>query len=502
VQGLVTHEKPGGLIGLSGPRIGVASVFQETNTFSPRPTDLQDFTILVGEEELEALRGTYSEVSGAVAELERLGAEAVPLLAAWALPSGPVTEATFNHLSDLLDTCLGEAGNLDGLVLALHGSMVSETRFDADSALIEVARRRVGDIPVGVCLDLHANVTSRMVDLADVIVGYHTEPHVDMGSTGERIARLVAATVRSELNPAMGLAKRSLLIPAEGMRTDVGPMSEVRRMADRKTSGQVLDISIFPVQPWLDVPELGLGALVVTDNDQETADRLSEEFAFEVWRRRGRMTTPRLMTSSVAFAAARLSSTRPFLMAHTSDCPTAGATGDDPVLVAEAAKYGSDLKVMHTVLDPAAARYCSGAVGRGVRIEVGAAYNPAARAVMMEGVVTAAGAGSFRMTGRSFTGREVSMGQWGVITSGLHHLLITSKPAVTADPATWRHAGLEPDQTDVLVVRSCSDYRANFPASAPEAVTLDLPGASTPRLESLRFENAPRPLYPLDPTLI
>ena len=90
------------------------------------------------------------------------------------------------------------------------------------------------------------------------------------------------------------------------------------------------------------------------------------------------------------------------------------------------------------------------------------------------------------------------MGAWAVLESGSHHLLITSKPAITADPATWHHAGLDPHQADVLVVRSCSDYRANFPSAAPEAVTLDLPGANSPRLEDLRFLHAPRPLYPLD----
>ena len=232
------------------------------------------------------------------------------------------------------------------------------------------------------------------------------------------------------------------------------------------TGGPVLDISLFPVQPWLDVPELGLGVLVVTDNDREMAVRLADEFAFEIWRRRGRMNTPRLMTLSAAFAAARLSSTRPFVMAHTADCPTAGATGDDPVLVTGAARHGSDLAVMHTVLDPDAARRCAGAVGTEVRLGVGAGFNPAARAVTVQGVVTGAGRGSYRMTGRSFTGREISMGDWGVITSGLHHLLVTSRPAVTADPATWLHAGLDPRRADVLIVRSCSDYRANFPDSA------------------------------------
>ena len=486
----------------SSPRIGIASVFQETNTFSPKPTGWEDFTVLFGEETVQAFAGTNTEFGGALAELERLGAEPIPLISAYSLPSGRVRVGTFHRLVGLLDSALEQAGQLDGLVLALHGSMTAESRFDADSTLIEVARRWMGTAPVGVCLDLHANVTSRMVELADVMVGYHTEPHVDMGSTGERIARLVAATVRSEVSPAMALAKRSLLIPAEGMRTDLGPMSEVRDLADRMTVDRVLDLSLFPVQPWLDVPELGLGVLAVTDDDPVGAALLAEELAYEVWRRRGRMTTPRIMTPSAAFATARLSSTRPFLMAHTADCPTAGASGDDPIMVTEAASYGADLTVMHSVLDPEAARRCARAVGTRVRMEVGAGFNPAARPVRVEGLVTGAGAGSYRLTGRSFTGKEVSMGEWAVITSGRHHLLISSRPSLTYDPSTWRHAGLDPDRTDVLVVRSCSDYRANFPCSAPEAITLDLPGASTPRLESLRFEHAPRPLYPLDPVLI
>ena len=484
------------------PRIGVASLVQETNTFSPKPTVWEDFTVLWGREAEEALVNTNTEFAGAMAEVGRLEVEPIPLIAAWAIPSGPVTEETFQRLVGLLGDALQQAGPLDGLVLSLHGAMVSENTFDADSVLIEIARRRMGGAPVGVCLDLHANLTARMVELADVMVGYHTEPHIDMGSTGERIARLLAATVRSEITPAMALAKRSLLIPAEGMRTDVGPMSEVRKMAHGLTRDRILDVSLFPVQPWLDVPELGLGVLVVTDDDHEGASMVAEELAYEVWRRRGRMITPRILSTSVAFATARLSSTRPFVMAHTADCPTAGASGDDPILVTEAARHGADLRVMHSVLDPHAARHCARAVGTTTRVEVGGGINPAAHPVTVEGLVTGAGAGSYRLTGWSFTGREVSMGEWAVLTTGRHHLLISSRAAITADPATWRHAGLDPDRTDVLVVRSCSDYRANFPSAAPEAITLDLPGASAPRLEYLRFENAPRPLYPLDPTLI
>ena len=486
---------------MAKPRIGVASLVQETNTFNPNPTRWDDYTVLAGGDVSDTLAGTNTEFAGAVSELGRLGAEAVPLLAAWALPSGRVADRAFARLAGLLDTRLKEVGPLDGLVLSLHGAMAADSLSDADSALMEAARRRIGAAPLGVCLDLHANLTSRMVESCDALVGYHTEPHVDMASTGERIARLVAGAVRGGISPAIGFAKRPLLIPAEGMRTDLGPMSEVRALADSRTGSRsrVLDVSLFPVQPWLDVPELGLGVSVVTDGDLPGARSLAEEMADEVWHRRERMTTPRLMTPEKAFLEARGSSTRPFLMAHTADCPTAGASGDDPVMIAEAAAHGAGMVVMHSVLDPEAVRRCASAVGKRVRLEVGAGFNPAAVPVEVEGEVRRAGTGSYRLAGRSFTGRTVSMGEWAVLVSGSHHLLITSRPSITADPATWRRAGLDPGQADVLVVRSCSDYRANFPSSAPEAVTLDLPGPSTPRLESLRFRRAPRPLYPLDP---
>ena len=481
------------------PRIGVASIVQETNTFSSRPTVWDDFTVLVGDDAPSALRRTNTEFAGAFGSLRRMGAAPVPLLAAWALPSGKVTNRTFDRLANLLDDSLKQAGRLEGLVLSLHGAMTTESIFDADSALIELARRRIGrDVALGVCLDLHANVTSAMVRAADVMVGYHTEPHTDMAATGKRIARLVTGTAYGEITPSMGLAKRPLLIPAEAMRTDAGPMAEVRGLAYTQAPDHVLDVSLFPVQPWLDVPELGLGVLVVTHADLSGAQKFAEQMADEIWQRRERMIVPRLMTADAAFRTARTSTARPFLMAHTSDCPTAGATGDDPVMVSEAAAHAPDMTVMHSVVDPSAVEQWASAVGKQVRIRVGARFNPAATPVTVDGTVVRSGDGHYRLAGRSFTNREVTMGKWMVLESDNHKLLVTSQPAITADPSTWRHAGLDPDRADVLVVRSCSDYRANFPESAPEAVTLDLPGSSTPRLQNLRFENAPRPLYPID----
>ena len=351
------------------------------------------------------------------------------LFACWrpgALPSGKVTDETFARLSALLDDRLEEAGRLEGLVLSLHGAMATESIFDADSALIEIARRRIGAVPLGVCLDLHANVTPRMVELADAVVGYRTEPHTDMASTGKRIARLVTAIAYGEISPTLGLSKRPLLIPAEAMRGPTVMFSMSRCF--RSSLGSTFRNSVW-------------GVVVTTEADPSGARDLAEELADEIWQRKERMTTPRLMTPDLAFREARNSATRPFIMAHTSDCPTAGAAGDDPVMIFEAAVHGADLVVMHTVLDPSVVSQCTSAVGQRVRVKVGGGFNPAAVSVIVDGIVRRSGAGSYRLAGRSFTRREASMGQWVVLESRFHRLLITSKPAITADRATWRHAG-------------------------------------------------------------
>ena len=72
-------------------------------------------------------------------------------------------------------------GPLDGILLALHGAMVTEIDDDGDGYVLQTVRQIVGpDVPVVATLDLHANISPRMVELANVLIGYDTYPHIDM----------------------------------------------------------------------------------------------------------------------------------------------------------------------------------------------------------------------------------------------------------------------------------------------------------------------------------
>lgn len=123
------------------PRIGVASIVQETNTFSPLVSTLADFEsqgIFRGRGVEEAFVGTNTEIGGALRQISAQGAEPVPILRAWAMSSGPIVSNELRALGELLSSGLSSAGRLDGLVLSLHGALVD----DGGTAGISISSER------------------------------------------------------------------------------------------------------------------------------------------------------------------------------------------------------------------------------------------------------------------------------------------------------------------------------------------------------------------------
>ncbi len=480
------------------PDVAVASLMQESNTFAPGLSTLDDFTIHRGETAASYTEGTNSELAGAIETLERAGARPHPLLFAWAMPAAPLRHGDYLDLrTDLIEEIRRRPW--DAVVLALHGAMATTEEPDADGATLAAVRAAIGpEIPLIACLDLHANVTTRMVEAATAVIGYHTDPHVDQAATGARAARLAMDALSDRSRPVTAIAKRPMIVPAESMNTTTGPLGDVRRRLDGDQRPGILDISLFPVQPWLDVPELGFGVLVTSDGDRSRAQAMADTVADDVFAARHHFTVE-LVTPPEAVQRAIDAKHRPQIVAHSADAPTAGAAGDHPAMVQALLDHGPDLRAIVPIVDQPAvhAAHLAG-VGASLHIEVGATVDPRwADPVAVEAQVTHLGDGAYELTGASYTGMQVSMGRFAVLAVGSLSILATEWPAWSADPATFRHAGLEPLDADLVVVRSCSDFRPNFPTS-DLAVTLDIPGPATPNLASLAFEHAPRPLWPLD----
>src|SRR5579883_601831 len=484
-------------------RVLTGSLVQESNTFSPLRSGLDFFRagcLLFDGESLEAMAERRAELSGFIAASRRAGVELVPTLAAWASSGGPFDARDFQSLTEEFLRRVETAGPVDGVLLALRGAWVAEDHDDADGWLLERVRRIVGPhIPIVVSLDLHANVTKRMVSNVNGLVGYRTYPHIDMFETGERAADLLFTLIRDGLHPAVGICKVPMVVPPENAQTTDGPagdlMAEVIRL---ERAPHILSASLFVVQPWLDVAEMGCTVLVATDGDGALAQRRADGLGEHLWNRRHEFQVP-LVPPAVAVERALSVPRGPVLLVDSADSVSSGAPGDSTAVLRALLDAPAGRPALVTVVDPEAARQAAWQDGRTITLPVGGRLDPARhRPVTVSGLARRVPDGRITFTAGIGDGLSADMGGAAVLQAGDVHILLMEKPVPCYDPALYRAASLEPRDAQVVVVKSPNNFRWTYREIADEWIYVDAPGASTPRLGTLPFRWVPRPLFPLD----
>jgi len=488
-------------------RIAIGSLMQETNSFAATPTTVADFTaqhLLRGEEVLTGYGPARVEVPGFLAVLRAAGTTPVPLLAAWAASGGPLTRPAFDTLHGELLTRLRAALPVDGVLLALHGAMAIEDEPDAEGEILAAVRALVGPgVPIGISLDLHGHITHRMAATADVIVGYQTYPHIDMFETGQRAATFLLATVRQEARLAVAVAKRPMVLSAVAARTTDGPLQDVVEAARAmEAAGRVRHAALFPVQPWLDVPDLGFAVVVLADGSRAAAQAAAEELASLAWERRA-LFEPDLVTLDAAVHRGLQEAEGLTVVGDPGDAPTSGAAADNPAILRALLAQGGDRAPRLTYLtlrDAQAALHAAAAgVGRDVTLSVGHAVSTADGApLVVTGQVRTLSDGIYRLTGAGATGLEMHMGLSAVLAIGSIRLVLRSLPAMEWDPALYRSVGLDPAGAGLIFVKSPAHFRVAFAPLAARVLIADTPGPTCANMRKVPFRRVTRPLYPLD----
>jgi microcystin degradation protein MlrC len=484
-------------------RILVGSLIQESNTFSPLRADLAFFRsgcLCFDQESLDLLSGTRTELGGFIAAGQEVGAELVPTVAAWAASAGAMEGTAYRWLAEELLRRVRGAGAVDGVLLALHGAWVAEDEEDADGWILEQVRRIVGpDVPVVATLDLHANITARMVEAADALVGFRTYPHIDMFETGDRAARLLFTLLREGVRPAMYTCKVPLVVPPENAGTTAGHAAEVMAsLVGLEGAADCLSASLFMVQPWLDVAEMGCTALLVTRGPSVAAREAVDAAGLRLWERRRAFEVP-LVAPAEAVARALSAPDGPIVLVDSADSVSSGSTGDSTALLRALREAGPPRPALVTLVDPAAARAAAQADGAQVTLAVGGGLDSARhRPVTVSGVARRVPASRVTFSGGVGDGLSAELGAAAVLTAGELRILLMERPVPCYDPALYRVAGLEPAQAHVVVVKSPNNFRWTYREIMRDWIYVDAPGASTPRLAALPYRRVPRPLYPLD----
>lgn len=468
------------------PRVAVGGFQHETNTFAALPATLADFEtpdawpgLVRGAEVLDAVQGINLPAAGFIDEARAAGCRLLPLAWCAAQPSGRVTRDAFETVCGILLEGLAAQSSLDAVYLDLHGAMVAEHVDDADGELLERVRQRVGpDVRIVASLDFHANVSPRMVEIADALVGYRTYPHVDMAETGARAFRLLHEVLERPLTAKLHRAL-PFLIPLTSQCTLLEPMRSLMERIDGAGPAGVASLGFFPGFPAADVAECGPSVTgfgrdaqaLLRDVEALYADVLAQEAAF------------RLEISSVgeAIEQARLHASRPgrpLILADTQDNPGAGGNADTTTLLKALAAADIPGTLAGVIWDPDAAARAH-AAGEGARIELALGAHtgfPGETPLVARYRVDRLGDGRFTGTGPFYRGGRFELGPMALLSLGNVRIVVASRKQQAADQAMFRHVGVEPAGASVLALKSSVHFRADFGPMAARVLLVEAPG--------------------------
>lgn len=491
-------------------KVLVARLSHESHAFSCLRTTLAEFgreELLFGNDMLERMAGTRTELGGIIQAAHEYGWELVPVVSACASTSGPVTRAAYDALTEPILRALVEHPDIKAVVLSLHGAMYVEGLPDPEGDLLFRIRQQTGrNAIVASSLDLHANVTDAMVRYADILTSYRTTPHTDQFETGRRMSALVHRTLRGEINPYLCVA-RSATISAMDLGRTLGdtPMTRLQsRARQHEAQGTVLDVSLNAGYYMGDVFEAGPSVLVL-GNGPEAADQclaVANELMDDAFSWRDK-TTVQLQTIDAAMALCRepAQGNGPLILADYTDGPGGGGYGDATHLLQALIDANLPATLVGLLYDPESARQAVAAgVGNEVDLRIAGKTdaNFGGGPVPLRVRVVAVSDGRFKRTGPFKTGTPASIGTSALLQHGEVQIIVASNRVQAEERGQYRVLGVDVEQLNILALKGINHFRADMEPISRGVVFVESGGIHVTNLRTLPYRNVRRPLWPLD----
>ncbi|HZV75331.1 MAG TPA: M81 family metallopeptidase [Conexibacter sp.] len=481
-------------------RVALLGIAHESNTFAARgigERELAEAGVLRGEQLRRVHAGGSSMVAGFVDTAERLGMELVPILHTFPTPAGPIARPAFDALLDEALAGLRDGGPWDAVLLAQHGAAVAEGCLDTDGLVLQRVREAIGPAAVvGLCVDMHANLSPAVVAASTVLVGYRTNPHLDAYERAVECAELVMRTLSGAIRPVQALEKPPLAVEILRQGTSTSPMRELIDDLEAVLAWPgVLSATIAQGFPYADVPNMGMGFVVVADGDTALARRGARWLAGRAWVARDRFRA-RATPVGEALRAVAQAPPGPVLLLDVGDNVGAGGGGDSVALLAEGARLGVR-PLLAILVDPEAARRCTEAgVGARLSLSVG---GPGA--IVVSGTVTALGDGRFEQdAGDTHAGlTRFEAGPTAVLrTTDDHTLVLASHRIMPISVQQVRALGLDPACFRAIVAKGVASPLPAYGPFCKTVIAVDSPGTTPADVTALHYRHRPRPLHPFE----
>lgn len=485
-----------------------AEFAHETNTFNVNKTEYRAFAahgIHEGEAAITARGEANTELAGFLDVARNYGWNLIHTISADAEPAGPVTRDAFDRITAKIVEKARELGDkLDGILLGLHGAMVTEFSQDGEGELLERLRAATSRrIPIAITLDPHANVTEKMCRLSDIAVSFKTYPHIDIRETARHAGELLQQSMAGSIAPKNLLARRPMLEEANAGRTDIGPMIDwiAEARAHEKTEG-ALAASINGAFPNADIAEVGPTVVVTYDGDASPHKAFAERMADKIWDNRAQVLNRFYTPAEAAQLAKNYDGSRPLIIAEYADNPGAGGYGDATALLAALLESGIGNACFGPIADPETVALLSHSqIGDRVRISLGGKTDPrfGGGPLEVDAELIGLSDGHLVGTGAQLGGLSFSFGPTAVVVIDGVTVLVVSEASQMLDQQQFRAFGIEPTAYKVVGLKSMQHFRADFTPIAGEIIVCDSGALCTMDYARMPYRNVPRPIYPLDP---
>ena len=418
------------------------------------------------------------------------------------VPGGPLTRDTYETLAGELVEQVRSARGLDGLLLSLHGAMVAEHCPDADGETLERLRKTLGkEFPIVVTLDIHANVSARMVTNATALVIYRTNPHLDQRARGLEAAQLIYRTVKGEVHPVMSAEFPPLVINITKQYTAQEPASSlIRDLTEALKRPKLLSASVAEGYPYADVEEMGMAFVAVADGDASVARDAARWMAQRAWERRQSFVGDALSPAEALRRAADAPK-GPVVLMDMGDNVGGGSAADSTILLEEAMHQGIG-NMLVILYDPESVKACVQAgVGSTVTLRVGGKTDDKhGRPIPIQGRVRILSDGKFiedepRHGGKRF----YDQGTTAVVETGEHNtIVLTSLREVPTSLEQVLSLGIKPQRKQIIVAKGVVSPRPAYEPIASEVVLVNTPGSTSADLSTFTYQRRRRPLFPFE----
>ncbi len=485
-------------------RIAIAGFSDETCTFCRELTTVDLFEPYTkrGSKILEAHKGIGSYISGYVKVLESIGAEIVPLVDAFRGAGGFYSWLTidcFDKYANEIADRIKAAGQLDGVLLSLHGAMAVDGVPRPEAEIVRRARAAAGEIPIMVTLDLHANEDEELCKVADAVFVLKTYPHLDSEQIGMTAAKCMVQTVKGEVRPTMAFRKPGILSASIFQGSDHHPMKDIyERCREWESKPGVFCVSVAPGYAYADVVDAGMSVFAVTDDDKELAERIAQDVSDFAWSLKESFAAPlpdaeqsvKLAMESVAQGQ------KPVVMADGAD-----RIGDSTHILRELLKQGAKSWGIPGITDPKAAKWLedNAKPEEQVTISIGGWHDEfSGEPVEVTGRVEFIGRPVYKLVGPM--GKGVTVRDSLSVSLDLgdnRHVVVSEAMRGANDSSGFTAVDIDYTTLDIIVLKDRVHHRAFWDGVSKKNIKTGVPGQGPSDISLLTYCNVPDHVYPV-----